>query len=184
MNQTADVLSYTRPLAADLGREYSRPFHEHLAWFFPGDQERVVDTYMGFYHAAVWRERRLYPGVLELLKLLKENGYRTGVLSDKRRVFGVPEFEHSALEAVIDRALFFTDGMAPKTDPSGLRDVMESLEASVESVPAGAVTSALAKAATASENTMVRVAVSPLRTSVSDMVMLVIVFAAVSRVYA
>ena len=130
MDQTADVLGNPRPAAADLEREYSRPFLEHLAWFFPGDQGKVVDTYMGFYHAAVWREHRLYPGIPELLKRLKENGYRTAVLSDKRQVFGVPEFEHSGLDSVIDRSLFFTDGMAPKPDPSGLQDVMESLEVS------------------------------------------------------
>ena len=128
MNQTADALAYPRPIAADLGREYSRPFLEHLAWFFPGGQQEVVDTYMCFYHAVVWQERRLYPGVEELLKQLKENGYRTAVLSDKRQVFGVPEFEHSGLGPVIDRVLFFADGMAPKPDPSGLQDVMGSLD--------------------------------------------------------
>ena len=128
MNQTADALGFPRPAAADLGREYSRPFLEHLAWFFPGGQERVVDTYMGFYHGAVWRELRLYQGVAELLKQLKDNGYRTAVLSDKRRVFGVPELEHSGLGPLIDRALFFADGMAPKPDPSGLQDVMRSLD--------------------------------------------------------
>ena len=128
MKQTAAVLGYSQPDPADLAREYSRPFMEHLAWFFPGGQEKVVDTYMGFYDRAVWRERRLYPGVADLLRQLKDNGYRTAVLSDKRLVFGVPEFEHSELSPVIDSTLFFTDGMAPKPDPAGLHDVMESLE--------------------------------------------------------
>ncbi len=127
MNQTADALDCPRPNTTDLGREYSRPFLEHLAWFFPGGQAKVVDTYMGFYHAAVWQERRLYPGVADLLKQLKDNGYRTAVLSDKRQVFGLPEFEHSELGAVIDRALFFTDGMAAKPDPAGLHELMKSL---------------------------------------------------------
>ena len=127
MLQTAAVLGYARPDTTDLAREYSRPFLEHLAWFFPGEQERVVEIYLGFYHAAVWRERRLYPGVAELLQQLKDNGYRTAVLSDKRQMFGVPEFEHSQLSSVIDRASFITDGMAPKPDPAGLHDVMKSL---------------------------------------------------------
>jgi phosphoglycolate phosphatase len=127
MRRTADVLGYPQPVAADLGREYSRPFFKHLAWFFPGDQEKVVDTYMSFYHADVWQERRLYPGVAELLKLLKGNGYRTAILSDKRLVFGAPEFEHSELGSAVDRVRFFADGMAPKPDPSGLEDVMDSL---------------------------------------------------------
>jgi len=128
LNQTADELDYPRPVPAKVGREYSRPFLEHLAWFFPGDQKKVVDTYMGFYHAAVWQERRLYPGVPELLKQLKDNGYRTAVLSDKRQVFGVPEFEYSGIGDSVDRALFFGDGMVPKPDPSGLEDLMRTLE--------------------------------------------------------
>ncbi len=130
MNQTADALGYPRPTPADLGREYSRPFLEHLAWFFPGGQEKVEGTYMGFYHASVWEERRLYPGVAELLQRLKDNGYRTAILSDKRQVFGVPEFEHSNLGASVDQAIFFTDGMAAKPDPSGLQDLMRSFEVS------------------------------------------------------
>ncbi len=128
MSQTADELALPHPVHSDVGREYSRPFLEHLAWFFPGDQEKVVDTYMAFYHAAVWQERRLYPGVPELLKQLKENGYRTAVLSDKRQVFGVPEFEYSGLGDSVDRALFFRDGMVPKPDPSGLEGLMRTLE--------------------------------------------------------
>ena len=128
MRQTAEVLGYPQPVAADLGREYSRPFLEHLAWFFPGDQQKVVDTYMGLYHAAVWQERRLYPGVTELLQQLKHGGYRTAVLSDKRQVFGVPEFEHSELGPLIDQVLFFSDAMSFKPDPSGLLKVIDSLE--------------------------------------------------------
>lgn len=62
------------------------------------------------------------------MKRLKKSGYRTGILSDKREVFGVPEFEYSDLGDSVDRALFFADGMAPKPDPSGLQEVMKSLE--------------------------------------------------------
>ena len=128
MDQTADALGHPRPLPADLGKEYSRPFLQHLAWFFPGDQKQVEETYMDLYDAAVWQEQRLYPGIQELLKRLKKSGYRTGILSDKREVFGVPEFEYSDLGDSVDRALFFADGMAPKPDPSGLQEVMKSLE--------------------------------------------------------
>ena len=130
MDQTADALGHPRPDRVDLGKEYSRPFLQHLAWFFPGDQKRVEETYMGFYHAAVWREPRLYPGIPELLKRLRETGYRTAILSDKREVFGVPEYEFSNIGDVVDRALFFADGMAPKPDPTGLQDLMRSLEVS------------------------------------------------------
>ena len=132
MNQTAEALGYPQPTTADLGVEYSRPFLEHLAWFFPGDQEIVLETYMSYYHAVVWQEQRLYPGILELIKRLKDKAYRTAILSDKRQDFGVPEFESSGLGGVIDRSVFFADGMSPKPDPAGLQDVMESLEVSPE----------------------------------------------------
>ena len=132
MNQTAEALGYPQPTTADLGVEYSRPFLEHLAWFFPGDQEIVLETYMSYYHAVVWQEQRLYPGILELIKRFKDKAYRTAILSDKRQDFGVPEFESSGLGGVIDRSVFFADGMLPKPDPAGLQDVMESLEVSPE----------------------------------------------------
>ena len=132
MNQTAETLGYPQPTPADLGAEYSRPFLEHLAWFFPGDQQIVLETYMGYYHAEVWQQRRLYPGIPELIKLLKENAYLIAILSDKREVFGVPEFESSGLENLINRAVFLADGMSPKPDPAGLRDIMCSLEVSPE----------------------------------------------------
>ena len=132
MNQTAEALGYPQPTTADLGVEYSRPFLEHLAWFFPGDQEIVLETYMSYYHAVVWQEQRLYPGILELIKRFKDKAYRTAILSDKRQDFGVPEFESSGLGGLIDRSVFFADGMSPKPDPAGLQDVMESLEVSPE----------------------------------------------------
>ena len=127
MNQTAVALGLPSPEPADLGREYSRPFLKHLEWFFPGDQKKVKDTYLGFYYSAVWQERRLYPGVVELLTQLKGDGYRTAILSDKQHIYGMPEFEHSDIGLTVDWALFFTEGMAPKPDPSGLHDVMRFL---------------------------------------------------------
>ena len=114
------------------GRRILTSLSEHLAWFFPGDQEIVLETYMSYYHAVVWQEQRLYPGILELIKRLKDKAYRTAILSDKRQDFGVPEFESSGLGGWIDRSVFFADGMSPKPDPAGLQDVMESLEVSPE----------------------------------------------------
>ena len=132
MDQTAEDLGYPNPTPADLGVEYSRPFLDHLAWFFPGNQELVLKTYMGYYKAAIWREQRVYSGISELLKQLKDNNYQTAVLSDKRQIFGVPEFKYSDLSGFIDLAVFLADGMLPKPDPARLQGVMESLEVSPE----------------------------------------------------
>jgi hypothetical protein len=62
--------------------------------------------------------------------------------------------------------------------------VIWSLEDRVVKVPAGQVTSALAKAATASEKTIVKVTVCDFSSDMSSKLMLLIVFAEVSRVYA
>jgi hypothetical protein len=62
--------------------------------------------------------------------------------------------------------------------------VISSLEVRVVKVPEGQLTSALAKAVTASENTIVKVTVCDFRIVMSSNAMLPIVFAEVSRVYA
>ena len=67
LDRTADALGVTKPRPADVARTYSTPFLEHLAWFFPGDQKRVVDTYMGLYHQVVSSMPGLYPGVLQAI---------------------------------------------------------------------------------------------------------------------
>ena len=49
MQSTADALSLPRPSGAQVADEFHRPFFQHLTWFFGDDEQRVVDTYMGFY---------------------------------------------------------------------------------------------------------------------------------------
>lgn len=127
MRQTADHLGHPRPTHGELGREYSRPFLQHLAWFFPGDQEQVEETYLRFYWSSVWEADRLYPGVQPLLRELKESGYLTALLSDKRTVFGHPELEHSQISGLLDAAFFLADGQPYKPDPSRLLEVAEEL---------------------------------------------------------
>ena len=60
MNRTADALGLARPEASDVAREFSRPFAQHLALFFGGDQQRVIDVYRGYYRSSVSASTRGY----------------------------------------------------------------------------------------------------------------------------
>jgi len=127
MGQTADDLALPRPETSDIAREYSRPFLQHLAWFFGEDQDLVLDTYIGHYRKTVGEMAGLYPGIAETLTDLKTNGLKVGVFSDKRQQFGISELEQTGVGHLLDCASFLVDGRPYKPEPQGLRDVMEAL---------------------------------------------------------
>ena len=130
MHRTADALGLPQPEEAAIGHEYHRPFFQHLAWFFHGDQEKVLDTYMGFYLESVSSAGRLYPGVAETLSDLKARGHLLAVFSDKRRAFGELELEQTGIGPLLDYTLFLEDGRPYKPDPEGLLQVLKVLEVS------------------------------------------------------
>ncbi|PKB84320.1 MAG: hypothetical protein BZY88_00115 [SAR202 cluster bacterium Io17-Chloro-G9] len=127
LDRTADALEVPRPQQADVARSYSTPFLEHLAWFFPRDQKRAVDTYLAFYHQIVSSMPDLYPGVLQAIRQLKNQGYRVGIFSDKRHAFGAPELQQTEIAALVDHSLFLLDGRPYKPDPQGLHQVLNAL---------------------------------------------------------
>ena len=127
MGRTADDLGLPRPEKSDIAREYSRPFLQHLAWFFGGEQELVLDTYIGYYRETVAQMAGLYAGIAEILADLNRHGLKVGVFSDKRQHFGVSELEQTGVGHLLDHASFLVDGRPYKPDPQGLWDVMEVL---------------------------------------------------------
>ncbi len=104
-----------------------RPFLDHLAWFFPGDQKRVLDTYLGFYRQVVSSMPGLYPGVAQAVRELKDAGYRVAIFSDKRHAFGVPELDQTEIAPLVDHSLFLLEGRPYKPDPNGLLQVLDAL---------------------------------------------------------
>lgn len=128
LRQTADFLGAPRPQAEEVAARYSMPFLQHLEWYFPGDQQRVVDAYMRFYRLIVTEMPALYPGVAETLSHLKECGYRLAVFSDKRDAFGVPELDQAGIGGLLDHSLFLLEGRPYKPDPLGLLQVLDALE--------------------------------------------------------
>ena len=127
LRQTAEALGAPQPERDQVAERYSIPFMQHLEWFFPGDQQRVMDTYMEFYWQIVRHMPNLYPGVAESLGHLKECGYRLAVFSDKRQTFGVPELAQTDIGSLMDYSLFLVDGRPYKPDPQGLLQVLDAL---------------------------------------------------------
>ncbi|PKB78882.1 MAG: hypothetical protein BZY88_16185 [SAR202 cluster bacterium Io17-Chloro-G9] len=127
LRQTADALGAPRPSSAEVAARYSMPFLQHLEWYFPGDQKRVVDTYMRFYQRIVTEMPDLYPGVVQTLGSLKESGYRLAVFSDKRQVFGEAELAQTGIGGLMDYSLFLVDGRPYKPDPQGLLHVLDAM---------------------------------------------------------
>ena len=128
LRQTAGALGATRPEPAEVAARYSIPFLQHLEGFPPGDQQKVIDTYMGFYRQIATEMPNLYPGVADTLSRLKESGYRLAVFSDKRHSFGVAELAQVGIGGLMDHSLFLLDGRPYKPDPQGLLQVLETLE--------------------------------------------------------
>ncbi|MCH7606164.1 MAG: HAD-IA family hydrolase [Chloroflexi bacterium] len=127
MRRTADALGLPRPSQAEIAHQYSQPFLGHLAHFFQGDQQRVLDTYLEFYHEAVSREGGLYPRVVETLGFLKDQGQLLAVFSDKRTAFGELELDLTGLGPMMTYTLFLEDGRPYKPDPEGLIQVINAL---------------------------------------------------------
>ena len=127
MQETADALGLPRPEVTAMAREYSRPFLQHLAWFFGDDEDAVLGCYLEFYVDNVASMAGLYPDTAETLRTLKRNGFRLAVFSDKRRKFGISELDQTGISYLLDHASFLVDGRPYKPDPRGLQEVISAL---------------------------------------------------------
>lgn len=127
MGRTAEDLGLPPPEEKDIAREYSRPFLQHLAWFFGEEQGPVLDTYISYYRETVGEMAGLYPGIAETLTALNQRGLKVGIFSDKRQPFGISELEQTGVGHLLDHTSFLVDGRPYKPDPRGLWDVMEAM---------------------------------------------------------
>jgi len=128
MHSMADTLGLSRPALAAIAQEFSRPFLQHLVWFFGKDEQGLRDTYVGFYQDADARMAHLYPEIEGILRALKAGGYRLAVFSDKRTSFGMSELDRTNIGHLLDFTLFLSEGRPYKPDPLGLREVMDALD--------------------------------------------------------
>ena len=127
MRRTADSLGLPQPEPDAIAREYSRPFLQHLSWFFGGDQDTVLDAYMEFYRENVAEMAGLYPGIEEALAALKQRGFQLAIFSDKRHAFGMSELDQTSIGHLLDNVSFLVEGRPYKPDPIGLLQVTASL---------------------------------------------------------
>ncbi len=128
MRRTAAALGSPIPSATDVAREFHRPFYDHLILFFGQDFDRTVEIYYQLYQEVVAEKGHLFRGIPEVLQGIKDRGYRIGVFSDKRHVFGISELELTGINHLIDYNLFLFDDRPYKPDPQGLLHVLEMLD--------------------------------------------------------
>ena len=74
---------------------------------------------------------KLYPGVLEALKLLREKGYRLWLLSNAQRVFTAYELRHLGLEACFDGIYISSDHGCRKPDVRFFRKLLDQQQLDV-----------------------------------------------------
>ena len=91
---------------------------------------------LGFQAAQVFRMismeyLKLYPGVLEALKLLREKGYRLWLLSNAQRVFTAYELRHLGLEACFDGIYISSDHGCRKPDVRFFRKLLDQQQLDV-----------------------------------------------------
>ena len=125
--------STKQPVPSDeaiVDRYYSMPFFKHLESLLPMNTSEAVSVYMDVYLRNVPTMPKLFDGTAEALRALKMSGMSLGLLSDKRKEYGVPELERSEVRALFDMALFMEDDREHKPDPEGLRRVCSSLNIS------------------------------------------------------
>ena len=133
MERTAADLGVAAPSAAAVAAEFHRPFAGHLLWFLgsrpdaAGEIAGIEAAYLRHYYRMAGHRNYLYPGAASLLRVLKRRGIRTGVLSDKRREFGLPELAQSGLAPLVDYADFKTAARPYKPHPAGLQRALNTL---------------------------------------------------------
>ena len=134
MGRTADALNLPKPPEDEIAREFSRPFQQHLTWFFGRntgeDTEEVLETYLSFYRETVSVRAGLYPGIADTLQTIHAHGLNVAVFSDKRQPFGTSELEQTGVGHLLHHAAFFDDDRPYKPDPKGLENVLAALGAS------------------------------------------------------
>ena len=109
-------------------RYYSMPFFEHLENLLPISTAEAVRVYMEFYNRNVETMSKLFDGTADALKALKASGMSLGLLSDKRKEYGIPELERSGIHSLFDKVLFMDDAREHKPHPQGLGTVCSALD--------------------------------------------------------
>jgi len=109
----SEIINCIGPTLEQTGRKY-----------FPEDPETFVNVYRelnGKYHDEMIK---IYPGILEMVSILKEKGLKLAVVSSKRRDFVVRGLRQTGLLDFFDYIVAADDVNEPKPDAEGILKAM------------------------------------------------------------
>jgi len=97
------------------------------------DQDDLVDkaiqTYLDYYTKHEKEIFTLYPHVLDVLKQLKKDGFKIGIVTSKFSKSAMPSVEHFELMPYFDTFIALEDVKIPKPDPEGVFLALKRLNA-------------------------------------------------------
>lgn len=93
------------------------PLREVARQYAPGRVEEFLDKYAEFQQSRHEEYTKLYPGVIEVLKEIKNTGLRTGVVTSKRRAPALAGMALTGIDRYIEVAVTVEDVTRPKPDP-------------------------------------------------------------------
>lgn len=88
--------------------------------------QRVLDTFNGYYTNHCALKTKPYDGIVELLKNLKNLGFKVAVVSNKPD-YGVKSLCSQYFDGIFDSAAGIKDGTNPKPSPDTVNRILEIL---------------------------------------------------------
>lgn len=85
--------------------------------------QEMIDVYFKIYHANEDRYTTVYPGMMDFLKTLKENGVLLLIYSNKPTPLMQPVLK-KFFNGIFDYAIGLTDGMPQKPDPAPVLSIL------------------------------------------------------------
>ena len=106
----------------DLGDVFAASYPDVLQMLYGEFKQEHLDEIFRLHNEAKHRYLQSFEGVDELLKDLKHQGYRLGLVTSELRSIALDELHILHLDHYFDHIVAFDDVKNPKPDPEGLHD--------------------------------------------------------------
>ncbi|MBI2873138.1 MAG: HAD family hydrolase [Chloroflexi bacterium] len=126
LRYAAHCLGLPVPTEEEIVRTFAGSLHEQLELLF-GGVDGVLPHYGHYYRQHHLTGSRAFPGVAEMLRDLRRDGYGLALLSNKSRSVAVAELAHTGLDSAFDHAVFRDDLGILKPDPAGVHSILRAL---------------------------------------------------------
>lgn len=93
------------------------PLREVAEHYTPGRVEEFLEKYTEYQSTKHKEFTKLYPGTLETLAIIKTTGYRTGVVTSKRKESAAAGMTLTGLNGYVEIAVAVEDAAKPKPNP-------------------------------------------------------------------